>query len=144
MPSIVRIDMRVDPEEHATHADPILEALASGGLADITTIGRRSGEPRRIEIVFHSFEGELVLTGRPGRKRDWEANIGAHPQFTLHLTQGPVADLNVVGELVTEPDEKARLIRRALVESWNTDPGRADEVLHDWVERSPLVRFRLV
>lgn len=33
--------------------DSIRRALMRGGVIDITTVGRRSGRPRRIEIVFH-------------------------------------------------------------------------------------------
>ena len=66
--------------------DPSIEqALKRGGLADITTTGRNSGQPRRIEIVFHSLDGDHYITGSPGRKRDWLANLGTNPEFTLHL-----------------------------------------------------------
>lgn len=122
----------------------IQEALTRGGVADISTIGRRSGLERRIEIVFHHLDGELILTGRPGRKRDWEANIVANPEFTLHLKGAVEADLKVVGEKVSDPDERSDLIRRALVEGWNTPAFQADEILPNWVESSPLVRFRVV
>ncbi len=64
-----------------------------GGIADITTIGRKTGLARRIEIYFHQFDGKYYLTGRHGRKRDWEANIEAHPEFTLHLKRGVKADV---------------------------------------------------
>ena len=47
----------------------IKEALDRGGIADITTTGRQSGLPRRIEIYFHQFDGSYYLTGRPGRPR---------------------------------------------------------------------------
>jgi deazaflavin-dependent oxidoreductase (nitroreductase family) len=120
----------------------IRDALQRGGIADITTTGRKTGLPRRIEIYFHHFDGDYYLTGRPGPKRDWEANIEAEPRFTLHLTKGPIADLAVVGE--TEPDrlERARIIRRALIESWGSPPDRVDARLDEWVEDAPLVRFR--
>ena len=44
--------------------------------------------PRRTEIYFHQFDGKFYLTGRPGFKRDWVANIVANPEFTLHLKHG--------------------------------------------------------
>jgi deazaflavin-dependent oxidoreductase (nitroreductase family) len=113
-----------------------------GGIADITTIGRRTGKERRIEIYFHQFDGEYYLTGRPGRKRDWEANIEAHPEFTLHLKRGAIADVAVVGE--PEPDEtmRARILRRALIESWNSPPEGVDRALQKWVDTAPFIRFR--
>ena len=35
----------------------------SGHTIDITTTGRKTGEPRRIEIVFHNIDGRLIITG---------------------------------------------------------------------------------
>lgn len=117
-------------------------ALERGGIADITTIGRKSGLSRRIEIVFHQFDGDYYLTGRPGRKRDWEANIEANPSFTLHLKGDTLADIEVLGEAVADPTEKAKVIRRALVETWGSPPERVDARLQEWVDSSPLIRFR--
>lgn len=120
------------------------EAMDRGGVADITTIGRKSGKPRRIEIFFHQFGGEYFLTGRPGRRRHWEANIKATPEFTLHLKRGVVADVAVVGE--PEPDRAVRraILLRALVESWGSDPDRSEAAVDKWVEESPFIRFRPV
>lgn len=120
----------------------IKRALDRGGIADITTVGRKTGLPRRIEIYFHQFDGEYYLTGRPGRQRDWEANIVANPAFTLHLKRGVVADVPVVGEPEPDPERRAAVLRRALVESWDSDPERVEASLHKWVEGSPFIRFR--
>ena len=76
----------------------IKKAMDRGGIADITTTGRKSGLPRRIEIYFHQFDGDYYLTGRPGRKRDWEANIRANPEFVIHLKRGVMADVPARGE----------------------------------------------
>lgn len=122
----------------------VKQELEKGGIADITTIGRRSGLPRRIEIYFHHFDGEFILTGRPGRKRDWEANIEANPDFTLHLKRGVTADIPVVGEPVPDRGTRARLMRRALVESWDSPPDRVEARLDEWVDNAPLIRFRPV
>ena len=67
-------------------AAPIEDALKRDSLIDITTVGRRTGTPKRIEIAFHNFDDVLYITGLPG-KRDWYANLVAHPQFTFHLKQ---------------------------------------------------------
>ena len=40
-------------------------ALERGHTIDITTTGRRSGEPRRIEIVFHNVDGRIYISGVP-------------------------------------------------------------------------------
>jgi deazaflavin-dependent oxidoreductase (nitroreductase family) len=122
----------------------VQEAMERGGIADITTIGRSSGEPHRIEIYFHHFDGEFYLTGRHGRKRDWEANIVANPEFTLHLKRGVSADVPVVGEPEPDPEERARILRRALIENWDSPPDQVDASLHKWVEGSPFIRFKPV
>ena len=124
--------------------ESVRETMNRGGIADITTIGRRSGLPRRIEIYFHHFDGEFYLTGQPGRKRDWEANIEANPKFTLHLKRGVTADVPVVGEPEPDPDVRAGILRRALIESWGSDPDRVDAALHRWVDQAPFIRFRPV
>jgi deazaflavin-dependent oxidoreductase (nitroreductase family) len=122
----------------------IKQAMDRGGIADITTYGRRTGEPHRIEINFHQFDGEYYLTGRHGRKRDWEANIIANPEFVLHLKRGITADVPVIGEPEPDPEVRARILRRALIESWDSPPDRVDLALHKWVDGSPFVRFRPV
>ncbi|MGA7097035.1 MAG: nitroreductase/quinone reductase family protein [Acidimicrobiia bacterium] len=122
----------------------IARALEGGGIADITTIGRRSGLPRRIEIYFHTFDGEHYLTGRPGFKRDWMANIAANPQFTLHLKRGLTADVPVIGEPEPDREVRARILFRALTESWGSDPDRTRSSLDRYVETAPFIRFRPV
>ena len=42
--------------------DPaIRQALSRGQVIDITTTGRRTGIPRRIEIVFHNIDGRIYI-----------------------------------------------------------------------------------
>lgn len=123
----------------------VREAMNRGGIADITTTGRKTGQPRRIEIYFHHFDGEYFLTGRPsGRKRDWEANIESNPEFTLHLKRGISADVEVRGEREPDPEERGRVLRRALIESWDSPPAGVDKALHEWVENSPFIKFEPV
>ena len=122
----------------------IKEAMDRGGIADITTVGRKTGLPRKVEIYFHQFDGEYYLTGRPGFKRDWEANIKAHPEFTLHLKRGLTADVPVVGEAEADSEQKAAIIYRALTESWGSEPDRARAHLDHYVETAPFIRFKPV
>lgn len=117
------------------------EALDRGGIADITTIGRKSGAPRRVEIYFHHFDGKYYLLGRPGRKRDWEANIESNPGFTLHLKRGVVEDIAVIGESEPDPEIRKVILLRALIENWDSDPERAGAAVHKWVDESPFIRF---
>jgi F420H(2)-dependent quinone reductase len=122
----------------------VKEALDRGGVADITTIGRQTGMPRRKEIYFHSIDGKLYLTGKPGFKRDWQANIRANPEFTLHLKRGVTADVPVVGEFEPDPAERGRVLLRARVDSWGADPDEASADLDYWVDTAPFIRFHPV
>ena len=42
-------------------------ALHQSQVIDLTTTGRRTGQPRRIEIFLHADDGRLFITGMPGR-----------------------------------------------------------------------------
>lgn len=111
---------------------------------DITTTGRRSGRPRRIEIVFYRLDDDIYLTGIPAPKqRDWLANLSARPEFTFHLKHGVVADLPATATVITDPTERRRLLA-VVVEQFNVrrDPDGPwpVAVLEEWVERSPLAR----
>lgn len=123
----------------------VKEAIDRGGIADISTVGRKSGKARRIEIYFHAFDGHYYLTGRPSDgKRDWEANIEANPEFTLHLKRGVSVDIPVRGYSEPDPDERGRVLRRALIESWDSPPAGVDKALPKWVDKAPFIRFEPV
>ncbi len=122
----------------------IKEALDRGGIVDITTTGRTSGLPRRIEIYMHQIDGAYYLTGRPGPRRDWERNIEAEPKFTVHLKHGITADVDVVGETEPDREERARVILAARVDNWGADPDQARDELDLWLDRAPYIRFRPV
>jgi deazaflavin-dependent oxidoreductase (nitroreductase family) len=88
-------------------------ALDHNQVIDMTTIGRRTGQPRRIEIYLHNLGGRLVISGRPapGRTRAWLYNVAADPRVTLHL-KGPlaVADVSARARVITDPAERRELI----------------------------------
>lgn len=86
----------------------IAQALTHGHTIDITTTGRRSGLPRRIEIVFHNFDDRLYITGMPqaGRTRAWIHNLSADPHFTLHLKGQIAADLGASARIIMEEAER--------------------------------------
>lgn len=83
-----------------------MNALVSAELADdptidITTIGVRSGQPRRIEIWMLDVDGRYFITGTPGA-RDWLANVTAVPSLTVHLKRVAHADLSATARPVTD------------------------------------------
>ncbi|HKZ21084.1 MAG TPA: nitroreductase/quinone reductase family protein [Acidimicrobiia bacterium] len=117
----------------------IKAALDRGGIVDISTVGAQTGRNRRIEIYLHQFDGRYYITGRPGRRRDWLANLIANPHFTVHLKRGLQADVPAVAAEITDPAERERVIYRARTESWNASPDDARRDMDFWVKTSPLV-----
>jgi deazaflavin-dependent oxidoreductase (nitroreductase family) len=112
---------------------------------DITTTGRRSHEPRRIEIVFYRLGDEFYLSGIPAPKtRDWLANLAASPHFTFHLKHGVVADLPATATVIVEPAQRRRVLA-VFVEQFNdrrreSDDGWPEADLDEWVAQSPLAK----
>ena len=129
-----------------------LEISPSGSIEDrtidITTTGRLSGGPRRIEIVFYRIEDSIYLSGIPApRSRDWLANLRADPHFTFHLKHDVVADLPAVASVITDEAERRRLLA-PLVDQFNERRGDDSEwpraELDDWVQGSPLARVDFI
>jgi deazaflavin-dependent oxidoreductase (nitroreductase family) len=106
-------------QDTAASADEIRRALTRGGIIDITTTGRRSGRPRRIEIALLVIDGRHYISGMPSRRtRAWIHNLSADPRLTVHLKRGVVADLPARARVVTDPDERERILPR-VARIWN-------------------------
>jgi deazaflavin-dependent oxidoreductase (nitroreductase family) len=110
----------------------VQHALTRDRTVDITTRGRNTGQLRRTEIWFHNIDGQVYITGTPGR-RDWYANLVAYPEFTFHLKQSLKADLPARAAPIRDT---AR--RRAILASIHQKLGGSRD-LDAWVEGSPLV-----
>ncbi len=114
----------------------VARALEQDRTIDITTVGRKTGQPRRNEIWFHNLESRLFITGLPGT-RDWYANLVAHPEFTFHLKESVQADLPALATPVTDEFQRREIIsaiHRKL--EWDRD-------VEEWVANSPLVEVEL-
>ncbi|HEV2414076.1 MAG TPA: nitroreductase family deazaflavin-dependent oxidoreductase [Candidatus Dormibacteraeota bacterium] len=117
----------------AISQESLRSALERGGTIDITTTGRRSGKPRRIEIVFHNIDGRIYVSGIPSRqKRSWLSNLEAHPDFTFHLKGGVKVDLPATARVIVDEAER-RAVLAGVARNW----GRND--LETMVRYSPLV-----
>jgi deazaflavin-dependent oxidoreductase (nitroreductase family) len=114
------------------HIDqPIRDALARGGVIDITTIGRKTGQPHRIEIVFHDIGGRLYVSGMPGFKRSYMANLAADPHFTFHLKGAVRADLPATARIISDDAERREVLPH-IARNWKRDD------VETMIEQSPL------
>jgi deazaflavin-dependent oxidoreductase (nitroreductase family) len=114
-----------DQETNRTMDDQVTRALRHGQTIDITTTGRRTGQPRRIEIVDHVIDGRIFITGMPraDRKRAWLLNLEADPRLTIHLKGPVVADVPATARVLTDPGERQSLAAWVATNAWrNQDP----------------------
>lgn len=117
-----------------TEQQQISAALQRGGLIDITTTGRTSGDARRIEIVFFNVDGRVYISGMPGT-RGWLANLTADPAFTFHLKKGISADLPAKARVIRDPAERRPIIEH-VVRAWKRGPQ-----LDAFLDGAPLIEI---
>ena len=111
-----------------------LDRLARIRTIDITTTGRRSGEPSRIEIWWFRVDGRFVITGTPG-PRDWYANLLADPRMVVHVDG---EDLTATARPITDPD-----VRRSVFTAPNVSWYSTQTQLVRLVESAPMVEVIL-
>lgn len=112
-----------------------LDRLALQRTIDITTFGRRSGLPRRIEIWWFRIEGRFIITGTPGR-RDWLANVLHDPRLIVHAngwdieaTATSISDLEFRRRVFTSPQT-----------SWYSTQRELDRL----VDSAPVIELDLI
>jgi deazaflavin-dependent oxidoreductase (nitroreductase family) len=115
----------------------VAEALKHGHLIDITTTGRKSGEPRRLEIMFHNIEGRLYISGIPSpKRRSWIANLDENPKLTFHLKGKLKADLPATARVIDGQAERREILPH-IARVWKRND------LEQMVRYSPLIEVTL-
>ena len=111
-----------------------IATLAATRTIEMTTIGRRSGERRTVEIWWFHIEGRFIVTGTPGR-RDWYANVLKNPSVHISTSIGTFAATAVV---IDDAEFRHAVFADPSVNWYSTQ----DE-LHRLVETAPMVEIRL-
>lgn len=114
----------------------IQKALQTDRTIDIVTTGAKSGLPRRTEIWFHNLNGRIIICGTPSgsgdpgarARRDWLANLKAHPHFLFCLKKSIQAELPARAVEITDPEDR-KAIMRAPETRWYRDQGHTVEEL---------------
>jgi deazaflavin-dependent oxidoreductase (nitroreductase family) len=119
--------------------DRTRRALSRGHTIDITTTGRRTHLPRRIEIVFHNIDGRLYITGMPrsDRQRAWLLNLADDPHLTVHLKGAVSVDLPATARVITDPGERRALADWVAMNAWKQQDAA---VMADW---SPMIEVTI-
>jgi deazaflavin-dependent oxidoreductase (nitroreductase family) len=61
--------------------------LADARVLYLTTVGRRSGQPRTIETWFTYYQGKLYLNAERAQHANWVRNILQHPEVQVRLQE---------------------------------------------------------
>jgi F420H(2)-dependent quinone reductase len=131
------------------HLQPaIRQALATDRTIDIVTTGARSGLQRRTEIWFTNIGGRIYICGTPDAtgeggpraRRDWLANLTAHPEFLFCLKESVQAELPARAEIISDPMERRRIMSAPKTQ-WYRDQVESVDVL---VAGSPIVEVVFV
>jgi deazaflavin-dependent oxidoreductase (nitroreductase family) len=117
--------------------EKVRKALEHGHAIDITTTGRKSGQPRRIEIAFYNLDGRLYIWGRTPSHRDWFANLQINPEFKFHLKQSVQADLQARARIVVDNTERREIFSKLI----QLSESKSD--LEAVIEGSPLVEITI-
>lgn len=117
----------------------IRASLANGHTIDVTTTGRKTGQQRRIEIVFHNIDGSLIITGMPrsDRKRAWLFNLESDPRLTLHLKGSVQADVPATARVITDEAERRSIAAWVVTHAWH---GQDADAMTAW---SPMIEVTI-
>lgn len=108
--------------------------LVATRTVDLTTYGRRTGLPRRIEIWWFYVAGRFIITGTPGR-RDWLANVRSDSRVIIHVDGH---DIQASAWEVEDPEFRRRVFDHRHT-SWYSTQAELDEL----VETAPMIEVRL-
>lgn len=108
--------------------------LADAEFCYLTTTGRLSGDPHRIEIWFVAHADAAYLLSN-STAADWYRNLVAEPRVVLEIA-GERRD--TTARLVDATDPANPIVRPAMVAKYQA--GYAQEDLREWSETASLVR----
>lgn len=77
----------------------------------LTTIGRKSGQPRVTPLQFERVGGDLYIASARGVDADWFKNIQANPQVQVRIGD---REFDAMAEPVTDPARIADFIELRL------------------------------
>ena len=97
-------------------ADGLLQRFAAVDFCYLTTLGRRSGRPHRIEIWFAVHDATVYMLAGGRERSDWVRNLTVEPRVTIELGDRTFVAMARVLAAGTAEDA---LARRLLVEKYS-------------------------
>lgn len=111
---------------------PSDKALATHRTIEITTVGRRTGEPRRMEIWWFYIERRFFITGPPG-SRDWYANVNGDPNVIVHVAG---RDLPASAYPINDLETRSMVFDSKLTR-WYSSPGQRQRL----IDEGPIIEI---
>jgi len=116
-------------------------ALTHERYCYLTTTGRISGEPRRIEIWFGLSGRTVYILAGDGPEANWVKNAVKTPDVTIEIAN---TTFMARARQITDKAEDA-LARRLLSEKYADDPwAGSPQSLMDWAQAALPMAFDLV
>src|ERR1700674_637673 len=95
----------------AATREQIDAALQGVQTVDITTTGRKSGKPRKLEIVSHKIDGRIYISGMAfPRRRSCLAKRDADAHMTVLLKGKVRADLPATARVIDDEAERREIL----------------------------------
>jgi deazaflavin-dependent oxidoreductase (nitroreductase family) len=110
-----------------------IAALAEAAFCYLTTRGRPSGTPHRIEIWFVAHDDGAYLLS-DGTAADWYRNLVRDPNVTLEIAD---ERRDTTARPVAATDPSNGVVRPAMVAKYQSG---SDDDLVAWSQRAALVR----
>jgi deazaflavin-dependent oxidoreductase (nitroreductase family) len=108
--------------------------LVARRTIDITTYGRKTGLPRRIEIWWFHVQDRFVITGTPGR-RDWLANLRSDPRLIIHVAGH---DIHARAEEIADEELRRQVLTHRHTR-WYSTQAELDRL----VDAAPMIEVKL-
>jgi len=115
----------------------VFERLAGEDFAYLTTTGRRSGRPHRIEIWFAIENGVLYMLSGGGESADWVQNIRMDRDVRIQVGSRTAAAKARIVRAARE-DQRARELLDAKYMGW-----KAGKKLSSWARGATPVAVDL-
>lgn len=110
----------------------------------LTTIGRKSGEPRRVMLEFSQFDGVYYVSSGWGRKSQWYQNIQENANVTMQIARSGRTIFGKASFDVTEAEMRAiylQMLNSPVIDSYLASLG-VEKTLEDVLAKRD--RFNMV
>jgi deazaflavin-dependent oxidoreductase (nitroreductase family) len=108
--------------------------VGNDSVCYLTTTGRRTGRPHRIEIWFLEYDDAVYLFSGGGETSDWVRNLRREPLVQLELPDRQMRPYSAT--VLDRPADDLR--RRMDARYYGTSAGQD---LTDWAQRSTVVQL---